>query len=87
LLPGGRVKETVDATDSAVKYVEIEEGIFGWTNAESGNAITAADIGKPAYVLNNQTVTDTSAGASKLGKIHSLDADGRVFVETRFGIV
>lgn len=86
--PGGRVCATVDATGRDDLYVEYEEGIFKWVNAESSNAITEADAGLPAYAMNNQTVTDVSTGLSKCGLIYTVDPDdGGVWVQTEKGIV
>ncbi len=90
LLPGGRVKETVDATgyDDGDLFVEYEEGIFEWTNAEASNNIALAETGDPAYALNNQTVTKTAGSNSKLGKIFELDTvTGGVWVQVEKGIV
>ncbi len=43
--------------------VEVEFGDFGWVNSGAGvDAIAAADVGKTAYVVDDQTVSLTSNG-------------------------
>ena len=79
----GRAEEQVDnsATGAADgdKSVVVRRGrAFKWANAAGANAIAQADVGKPAYIFDDQTVTDVAAGASKAGDaiILAVDDDG-----------
>lgn len=62
--------------------VEVEYGVFGWESATGGDEITADDVGKVCFVLDNQTValtnqTDTLGEAGYVSEVRS----GKVFVE------
>ncbi len=77
----GRATKTVDNTsgtdgldvNGAAISVNIETGIFRWTN---GDSIVNGDIGKPAYVVDDQTVSKGSSGKSLAGMIIYVDASG-----------
>lgn len=71
----GRAKATVDNTGgSAGAYpVEVEPGIFKWAN---GDSIVQADVGAPAYIVDDQTVSKASSGKSLAGTIMGVDSDG-----------
>ena len=62
--------------------LEIEYGIFGFLSAGGGDAIASDDVGKVAYVLDNQTValTSNSAARGPAGIIHEV-RDGLVWVQ------
>jgi len=69
--------EQVDNTagvDGALS-VDIEHGI--WQVANDGS-ITIADIGNPAYIVDDQTVADNDGTGTRslAGKIVDVDADG-----------
>ncbi|MES2987673.1 MAG: hypothetical protein V4808_07190 [Pseudomonadota bacterium] len=75
----GRCEERV--TSSAVagaEKVKIRTGVFRYANSASGDLIAADDIGKPCYIVDDQTValTDNSAARSIAGFIHDVDAQG-----------
>lgn len=79
----GRAEEQVDNSATGAKdgdkSVLVRRGrAFQWANAAGNNAITQADVGKPAYIFDDQTVTDVAAGASKAGGaiILAVDDDG-----------
>ncbi|MES2754886.1 MAG: hypothetical protein V4659_09500 [Pseudomonadota bacterium] len=61
----------------------VRRGTFRWGNSAAGDAITRADIGKPAYVVDDQTVAKTTGGATRslAGTIRNVDAQG-VWVES-----
>jgi len=64
--------------------VKIRRGVFGWDN-DATNAVVATDVGKPAYVVDDHTVTATAAtGQSAVniiaGIIKGLDENGLVIV-------
>jgi hypothetical protein len=58
--------------DGAVK-VPVRRGAFVWDN---DGTIKGTDILKDAYVKDETTVTITSDGSSRAGRILAVDADG-----------
>lgn len=78
----GRARFTYDNTVSGHALgaisVEVEHGEFKWAN---GDSIVEADVGKLAYIADNQTVTKDGTGKSPLGWITKVDSDG-VWVDT-----
>jgi hypothetical protein len=64
--------------------VNVRRGIFRWNNAAGGNAITAAMIGQPAYVYDDNTVGILGGTAHGVvaGTIFGLDSYG-VWIDTR----
>jgi hypothetical protein len=56
----GRALETV-VSAVAGQTIRVECGVFGWNGAGS---ITAADIGSPAYVVDDNSVTDVDGGSA-----------------------
>lgn len=79
----GRAEEQVDNSATGAsdgdKSVVVRRGrAFKWANAAGANAAAQADVGKPAYIFDDQTVTDVAAGASKAGDaiILGVDDDG-----------
>ena len=64
---------------AATNLVTIQRGVFEWDNAGD---VTAADIGKIAYVTDSQTVNKTGGGNNVIaGEIVDVDANG-VWVDT-----
>lgn len=63
--------------------VKIRRGVFGWDN-DTTNAVVATDVGKPAYVVDDHTVTATAGGSGATnivaGIIKGLDENGLVIV-------
>ena len=59
--------------------VRVARGVFVWDNDGS---VTAAHILKDCYIVDDCTVTATSTGSSKAGKVIAVSDDG-VAVETR----
>lgn len=82
----GRSLRTYDNTGGAgaAFRVCVESGIFRWLNSASSDQITKADVGKTAYVVDDQTVakTDGSGARSAAGKIIDVDTLG-VWVESK----
>ena len=77
----GRAEESVDNSSGSDgdKNVMVRRGrAFKWDNSTGGDKIAQADVGKAAYIVDDQTVTDTSTGASKIepGIILAVDNDG-----------
>lgn len=76
-----RTSANVGADYSATKTIQVRRGIFRWTSAT--NAITAASIGAPAFVIDDQTVGRAAESTNALlGRIFDVDKDG-VWVDTR----
>ncbi len=76
LIAAGRADEQVDNTtgaDGAVSANVIRNKAFKWDNAGD---IVQADVGKKAYITDDQTVTAVSSGKSVLGTITDVDSDG-----------
>lgn len=45
--------------------VDYDEGIFGWGNSASEDAIADSDRGRPCYIADDQTVALTSLGGTR----------------------
>lgn len=75
----GIAEETVDNTGGAAgaKRVVVKRGCFHFAN-HGADAVTEADIGKDAYVVDDQTVAKTSATNTRsiAGKVVDVDAAG-----------
>lgn len=73
----GRAEERVDNSGGAAGAVDVRyrPGIFRFANSASTDAIAATDIGKPCYVVDDQTVakTDGTASRSLAGFIEGVD--------------
>lgn len=84
LIGVGRARQNVDNSGGAAGdlRIDVEPGIFRYANSAAGDLITIADIGKPAYVVDDQTVAKTSGTATRsiAGFIYDVDALG-VWVE------
>lgn len=79
----GRADEQVDNTGAAgAKTVAVRKGVFRFDNSAAGDAITKAEIGDSAYIVDDETVagTDGTGTRSVAGTIVDVDADG-VWVE------
>jgi hypothetical protein len=68
---------TGGAGDGDVR-VDVEAGVFNFVNSAGVDAIALADVGKPCFVVDDQTVARTSAGGTRpiAGVIEDVDADG-----------
>ncbi len=76
----GRAKDLADNTGGAAGAikVEVEKGVFRFNNSAAGDAITAADIGGSAYIVDDETVAKTSGTNTRsiAGTIFDVDAQG-----------
>lgn len=79
----GIAESTVDNTDGGAGdlSVKVRAGCFKFANATAGDAITAADVGNPAYAVDNETVSDVATGRSIAGCIVAVDSDGGIWVK------
>lgn len=80
----GRISEQVDNTAGAdgEQSVELERGLFRFTNSTVGDEILREDIGNECYIVDDQTVakTDGVGARSVAGIIRDIDGLG-VWVE------
>ena len=81
LTAAGRAERFADNTGGADGdiTVKVARGVFVWDNDGS---VTAAHVLKDCYIVDDCTVTATSTGSSKAGKVIAVSDDG-VAVETR----
>lgn len=83
LVARGRARATIDNTAGADGAVngESEAGVFHY---ENDGSITRADIGKVAYIVDDQTVADNDGGATRsaAGEIVDVDSTG-VFIDVK----
>ena len=80
----GRAEVAVDNTGGAngALTVDVRRGRFRYVNSAAGDLIARTEIGKPCYVVDDQTVAKTNnAGARPVaGTVYDVDALG-VWVE------
>lgn len=81
----GRIEARADNAAGANGDINgnVRRGTFRWGNSAAGDAITRADIGTSAYIVDDQTVAKTNGGATRsvAGTIRNVDAQG-VWVES-----
>lgn len=58
-----------------------KEVLAWWFVNDTGTAVTNANFGEVCYVLDDQTVTGASAGASVAGRVWGVDTTKGVLVE------
>jgi hypothetical protein len=82
----GRAEESVDNSAGAAAdlSVTVKPGIFQYQN-DATNAITKANVGKPAYVFDDNTVANTSTHKVVAGIVVRVDAEG-VFINIGSGL-
>jgi hypothetical protein len=58
--------------------VDVERGVFRFNNSAAGDAITRADIGNDCFIVDDDQVAKTNAGATRsvAGRIEDVDAQG-----------
>lgn len=62
--------------------VAVRRGVLCFANSGSGDLITRADIGKPAYVVDDQTLAKTNGGGTRSAAGIIRDADAQsVWIE------
>lgn len=80
----GRARETVDNTGGAdgAKKISIDCGIFAY-NTTGGNAITSADVGKIAEVLDDNNVVRAAGTTNhvKAGKVVAFVSSSEVYID------
>lgn len=65
------------ASDGDVK-VRVKAGVFNLVNSAGVDAIGADDVGRPCYIVDDQTVAATSAGGTRAqaGVVAFIDSEG-----------
>jgi len=80
----GRADETVDNADGAdgAVRVKVRRGVFRFANSGGADAIALTEVGKPCFVVDDQTVakTDNAGARPRAGTVFDVDANG-VWVE------
>lgn len=80
LVTAGRFEQTVDNStgENGDKYVTCRGGTdaYAYDDAADVSAITTADIGKLAYIVDDQTVSKTATGRSPAGQIFDVTDEG-----------
>lgn len=80
----GRADETVDNAGGAngAKKIKVRRGVFRFANSAAADLIALTEVGKPCYVVDDQTVakTDNVGARPKAGTVFDVDAQG-VWVE------
>lgn len=76
----GRADIAADNTGGAAGAVSVDwrKGIFRFNNSAAADLITLADIGKPCFIVDDNTVarTNGSATRSPAGVVEDVDAIG-----------
>ncbi|MFN3676166.1 MAG: hypothetical protein ACK4TC_09315 [Sphingomonas pseudosanguinis] len=74
----GRAEDTRMSVANGDRHIRVRRGVFRWGNSDGADAITRADIGNPAYAVDDQTLAKTSNGGARsaAGIIRDVDAQG-----------
>lgn len=76
----GRAEGQADNTGGAAGdiTVDVRKGVFRYANSAGADEIGPEDIGKTAYIVDDETVALTDGGATRsaAGTIYDLDAQG-----------
>ena len=76
----GRAEEQVDnsAGSAGDKTIRVQQGVYRYGNSAAGDQITIAEIGKPAWIVDDQTVAKTSGSGTRspAGIVVDVDAQG-----------
>ena len=76
----GRFETTVDNSNGSAGdlTVVVRSGVFNFANSASTDQITKADVGKPCYIVDDQTVArlSNSGARSQAGVVFRVDTDG-----------
>jgi hypothetical protein len=86
LVPIGYFNENVDnsastATTFATVNLFHEITVSYWDNATGGNAVSASNLFTQVYILDDHTVTTSSSGNSKAGRVWGVDSANGVAIE------
>ncbi len=76
-----RYDNTVSGHAAGALKPEIQVGVFGFLNDANAPILSTTAPGTAVYIYDDQTVTLTSGGNSKAGKLVSLASSGLVFVQ------
>jgi len=78
-----RMVNLAGAAAKVTPRAQVEAGVFKWANA-GANSVTAADLGKNCFVVDNQTVGKQAATVNAIvaGTVDSIDPDGGIWVKS-----
>lgn len=79
----GIAADTITGGDAdGDERLDVSSGVFAFAIGGGGDALTVADIGKPVYVIDDQTVGKTNPNSIRCvaGALHDV-ADGFAWVE------
>lgn len=78
----GRAEHRATSVLDGDETVRIRRGVFSYANSPGADQIGRAAIGKPAFVVDDQTVALTDGGAARsvAGRVRDVDARG-VWIE------
>ena len=87
LLRIGLFAESIDnsastATTQILVKLDHEVVVQWFDNATGGNAVTSSNLFADVYILDDHTVTTSSSGNSKAGRVWAVDSVKGVAVET-----
>lgn len=75
-------ERVVNSGSAGAKSIRVERGAFGFANSAGDDAITLADVGRPCWVVDNETVARTSANGARVFAGHVVRVDGStIYVE------
>jgi hypothetical protein len=76
----GRFESTADNSNGAAAAISVlvRSGVFQFANSASTDAITKADVGRPCYIVDDQTVAklSNSGSRSQAGIVFRVDTVG-----------
>lgn len=87
-VPVGFFKADADATsgDTACSVTLDSELSADWMQNDSGSPVGSANVGSECYLLDDQTVTMSSSGNSKAGRVLKVDATKGVLVQAGLAV-
>ena len=79
---GVATEQKVNSGAAGAKTIRIQKGCFGFVNSAGDDLVTFADVGRPCYVVDDQTVARTSANGARpfAGRVARIE-NSLVFVE------
>lgn len=80
----GRAGKTVVQTASSTDRVPIDTGIYAYATT-GGSALDGTDVGKLAYVLDDQTVVRAAGTVNSViaGRVVEYESASKVWIDTR----
>lgn len=77
------VRGRADKRGLSGETINVREGVFGWANGTSGEALSQTEIGEVVFVVDDQTVGKVGGTNNiKAGVLLEIDDDGVCWVKT-----